>query len=131
MATAKNDVVTKEYADTNFVPSEGGTFTGQLTVKYNDPNAPRFVVSNGSFHSFWVPGGHAAHCRGRMYVNSYAEDGGGQIGDANRELFYKMKTNAEHFFSGMLAGGAPCQLRCQRLTATTDSLYHHALLNIL
>ena len=25
-----------------------------------------------------------AHCRGRVYVNSYMEDGGGQTGDANK-----------------------------------------------
>ena len=84
MAKSNNDVVTKKFVDTNFVPSAGGTFTGQLTVKYSGGDVPRFVVSNGDFHSFFVQTNHMAHCRGRVYVNSYMEDGGGQTGDANK-----------------------------------------------
>ena len=84
MAKSNNDVVTKKFVDTNFVPSAGGTFTGQLTVKYSGGDVPRFVVSNGDFHSFFVQTNHMAHCRGRVYVNSYMEDGGGQTTDANK-----------------------------------------------
>ena len=84
IAKANNDVVTKKFVDTNLVPSSGGTFTGQLTVKYSGGDVPRFVVSNGDFHSFFVQTNHMAHCRGRVYVNSYMEDGGGQTGDANK-----------------------------------------------
>ena len=54
MAKSNNDVVTKKFVDTNFEPSAGGTFTGQLTVKYSGGDVPRFVVSNGDFHSFFV-----------------------------------------------------------------------------
>ena len=84
IAKANNDVVTKKFVDTNLVPSSGGTFTGQLTVKYSGGDVPRFVVSNGDFHSFFVQTNHMAHCRGRVYVNSYMEDGGGQTADANK-----------------------------------------------
>ena len=90
---------TKGYIDSNFVPSEGGTFTGQLTVKYSGGDVPRFVVSNGDFHSFFVQTNHMAHCRGRVYVNSYMEDGGGQTGDANKLATIKEVKE--------LAGGGP------------------------
>ena len=93
------DVANKKYVDTNFVPSAGGTFTGQLTVKYSGGDVPRFVVSNGDFHSFFVQTNHMAHCRGRVYVNSYMEDGGGQTGEANKLATIKEVKE--------LAGGGP------------------------
>ena len=82
--TDASHAVNLGYLEDNFVPSEGGTFTGQLTVKYSGGDVPRFVVSNGNFHSFFVQTNHMAHCRGRVYVNSYMEDGGGQTTDANK-----------------------------------------------
>ena len=68
-----------------YLPIAGGRMTGGLTIARSSGDDDRFAVSNTSYTSFWIPQSHEAHCRGRMYINSYREEGSnGRRGDANK-----------------------------------------------